>query len=116
MIILLCWIVLAAADAVASGVISMASGIAFKKIFLWGLLTLILPPLAVAYGSLWERNRFKVKEVEIAFENLPESFDGYRIVHISDIHARSFIGLGETIFPARICARPEITLITLKAH
>lgn len=44
----------------------------------------------VLYGVLYGRFNFKVKEVEIAFEHLPSSFDGFRIVHISDTHFGSF--------------------------
>jgi predicted MPP superfamily phosphohydrolase len=92
MILLLCWLTLAVADLVVSGVVSLCAGVAFRKVFLWGLVSLVIPPLAVAYGALWERNWFKVNEVELRFESLPEGFDGYRIVHVSDIHARSFVG------------------------
>jgi predicted MPP superfamily phosphohydrolase len=42
------------------------------------------------YGILIERNIYKVNDLEIAFKDLPVEFDGYRIIHISDIHARSF--------------------------
>ena len=89
-IMLVCWIALIIADAALSGLVCLVSGIAYRSAFLWGLTALALPPLVIAYGSLWERNRFQVKEVKLGFENLPESFEGYRIVHISDIHARSF--------------------------
>ena len=92
MIILFCWLTLAVADLAVSGVVSLCAGVAFRKVFLWGLVSLVIPPLAVAYGALWERNWFKINEVKIGFESLPEGFDGYRIVHISDIHARSFVG------------------------
>ena len=92
MIIILCWILLIIADATVGGLLKLVFGVPFKKAFLWGLLSLLLPPLAIGYGALIERNCFRIKEISIHFENLPEAFDGYRIVHISDIHARSFIG------------------------
>ena len=92
MIIILCWILLIIADAAVGGLLKLIFGVPFKKAFLWGLLSLLIPPLAISYGALIERNCFRIKEVSISFENLPEAFDGYRIVHISDIHARSFIG------------------------
>ncbi len=92
MIIVLCWILLIIADAAVGGLLKLVSGIPFRKAFAWGLLSLLIPPLAISYGALIERNCFRIKEVSIFFENLPETFDGYRIVHISDIHARSFIG------------------------
>jgi predicted MPP superfamily phosphohydrolase len=77
-------------DVVVCGLLSLVGVVSFKKAFLWGLCTLALPPLFIIYGSLIGRNRFEVTEVELTFENLPESFDGYRVVQISDIHARSF--------------------------
>lgn len=92
MILILCWIVLLMLDLAVSGIIRGVAGIPFNRVFLWGLLSLLLPPAAVLYGSLIERNTFKVKEIELAYEDLPEEFKGYRIVHISDIHARSFNG------------------------
>lgn len=92
MILILCWIILTILDAAASGLLSLCAGITFKKAFLWGLLSLCLPPFAIAYGAVWERNIFEVRPIEIYFDNLPKNFDGYRIVHISDIHARSFEG------------------------
>lgn len=95
MIIILCWIILTIADLAVCGLLKLIFGLSFKKTFLWGLLTLLLPPVLIAYGSLIERNCFRIKEVAIKTENLPESFEGYRIVHISDIHARSFEGRGK---------------------
>ena len=92
MIILLCWIILTIADLTVCGLLKLIFGLPFKKAFLWGLLALLLPPIIIAYGSLIERNCFRIKEITIKTTDLPESFDGYRIVHISDIHARSFNG------------------------
>ena len=92
MIIVLCWILLTIADVAVGGLLKLVFGIPFRKAFAWGLLSLAIPPLAIGYGALIERNCFRIKEVSISLENLPEGFDGYRIVHISDIHARSFAG------------------------
>ena len=92
MVIILCWIVFLVLDTVVCGVLNLTLGIAFRKAFLRGLISLALPPIMVAYGVLIERNTFKVKEVSMEFTDLPEGFDGYRIAHISDIHARSFQG------------------------
>ena len=92
MIILFCWIILTIADLAVSGLLKLIFGLPFKKAFLWGLLALLLPPIIIAYGSLIERNCFRIKQITITTTDLPENFDGYRIVHISDIHARSFNG------------------------
>lgn len=46
------------------------------------------------FGSLLygfsNKYRYQLRNLELAFENLPHSFKGLRIVHISDIHAGSF--------------------------
>ena len=90
MIIVLCWVILLAADLVVSGVARLVAKAPFGKVFKWGLLALLVPPVVIAYGTVVERNRFEVKEVILEFDELQESFEGYRIIHISDIHARSF--------------------------
>lgn len=96
-ILIICWIVMIILDIAVCGVIRLIFGTAFKKLFLTGLLSLALPPVLIAYGILIERNICKVREHEISFEGIPESFDGYRIVHISDIHARSFVKRPESL-------------------
>ena len=44
------------------------------------------------WGIFVGRYNYTVERVEIAFADLPEKFDGYRIAQISDIHAGSFAG------------------------
>ena len=92
MVLILCWIVLMSANAVVCVVLKLLMGLRFKRAFLWGSLVLIVPPAVIAYGALIGRNAFEVRSVTIEHEQLPKSFDGYRVVHISDIHARSFEG------------------------
>ena len=70
--------------------ISAVFGASFRKVFLKGLWALLVPPLLLLYGMLIERNAYEINEVEIAGGNVPESFDGYRIVQISDMHLASF--------------------------
>lgn len=91
-ILIFCWMILAIIDAAVSGIIAYVSSIPFRKAFLWGLTTFIIPPMLMIYGAIFDRNNFRINEIEIEFTNLPEDFDGYRIAHISDIHARSFEG------------------------
>lgn len=43
------------------------------------------------YGIFITRTNYEVREVEIRFNNLPCSFDGYRIAFISDIHIGSML-------------------------
>lgn len=89
-ILIVCSVAIIIGDAAVSGILAWVSCSPFKRAFLKGLLLLLLPPLVMAYGAWIGRERPQVREVDIRFEGLPESFDGYRLVHISDIHARSY--------------------------
>ncbi len=44
----------------------------------------------VLYGVGYGRFHFQVKEVTVELESLPESFEGMRIIHITDTHFGSF--------------------------
>ncbi|TVQ87206.1 MAG: metallophosphoesterase [Bacteroidetes bacterium] len=44
----------------------------------------------VVYGVVYGRFNFQVKEVTVEIDDLPESFDGFRLVHITDTHFGSF--------------------------
>lgn len=50
-------------------------------LILWGLL---------AYGRYIGMWQIRVTEVEYASNDVPSAFDGYRIVHISDLHADTY--------------------------
>lgn len=41
---------------------------------------------SVIYGRTYGKERFQVKEVEFFSPNVPEGFDGYKILQISDVH------------------------------
>ena len=82
--------------AIVAGLLTLAK-YPFKKSFKRGLWILIIPPLALLYGAFIERNTLQTREVEIASNNTPQSFDGFRIIHISDIHLRSFQGREKTL-------------------
>lgn len=89
-------LVLTIIAAIVAGLLTLAK-YPFKKSFKRGLWILIIPPLALLYGTFIERNTLQTREVEIASNNTPQSFDGYRIIHISDIHLRSFQGREKTL-------------------
>lgn len=52
----------------------------------------MLPAIAWTLSAVGVWNGLRVpdvREVELSFANLPESLDGYRILHITDVHASS---------------------------
>ena len=90
-------------------------GASFKCFFVKGLWFLLLPWLAWTYGTMVERNCFRVKRVEVESSRLPASFDGYRVVHISDMHLNSFAGRERALQRAvdKINAlNPDVVLFT----
>jgi len=48
-----------------------------------------IPLFSMIYGITKGKYNFKVNTVKLAFKDLPKSFDGFKIVQISDIHAGS---------------------------
>lgn len=51
----------------------------------------------ILYGTVAGITRFEVKQVEYRSDKLPEGFDGYRILQLSDIHIGSWQGNPEAI-------------------
>ncbi len=51
----------------------------------------------VLYGSFAGVRRLNVNRLEIALKDLPEAFDGYRIVLFSDAHVGSFTGWRQSL-------------------
>lgn len=49
-----------------------------------------VPFFGMLYGITKGKYRYTVERVKLAFSNLPKSFDGLKVVQISDIHSGSF--------------------------
>ena len=70
-------------------------GLKSKKI---GMAISLLLIYVFLYGVTIGARKLAVKQVDINVANLPATFDGYRIVHLSDIHAGSIsVGLLEEV-------------------
>lgn len=61
----------------------------------------VLPAMAmlgyILFGAIKGKENFKVREVTFISENLPEGFDGYRVLQLSDIHSGSWKGNPEAL-------------------
>lgn len=55
-----------------------------------GLFLAAIPFSSMLYGVARGKYDFRVNKIKLEFENLPVSFEGFRLVHISDIHSGSF--------------------------
>lgn len=56
-----------------------------------GILLALISFGSVLYGSTLGISRFEINEVEYHSARIPKGFDGYRIVHFSDLHLGSWI-------------------------
>src|SRR5690606_37246040 len=54
------------------------------------LLVSAIPFFSILYGIFEGKYNFKVVEQTVYFEDLPVSFEGFKILQISDIHCGSF--------------------------
>ena len=51
----------------------------------------------ILYGAVEGKQHFQIKKVSIQSEDIPEAFNGYRILQISDIHSGSWAGNPEAL-------------------
>ena len=67
------------------------------------------------YGVVWGRSNLVVNEVEICAEELPASFEGYRIAHFSDLHLGTLVhtrGEVSRLVEQINAARPDLVCFT----
>src|SRR5690606_10515653 len=78
---------------VADGGFHMPSRRKFLSII--GLSIAAIPFTSLLYGMYAGKYKFRVIKHRLAFDDLPDEFDGYPIAQISDIHSGSFGGKKE---------------------
>lgn len=61
-----------------------------------GLIVSAIPFIGILHGIIRGRYNYKVSKVSLGFPNLPQAFDGIKIVQISDLHLGSF---GDNVGP-----------------
>lgn len=61
-----------------------------RFISMLGLGLAAIPFVSFLYGMYKGRYRFRVLDYDLYFDDLPEAFDGYKIIQISDVHSGSF--------------------------
>ncbi len=55
-----------------------------------GIIVASIPFISILYGILKGRFNYKVSNATITFDHLPDAFDGFKIIQISDMHVGSF--------------------------
>ena len=80
-----------------------------KKILIF---VLMIIAIALVAWLVWDNTRIVVTEIEIENAKLPESFDGYRIAHVSDLHNDEFGKDNEKLLTLIESAEPDMIAIT----
>ncbi len=73
---------------------------------------LLLFIVALIIFLYFENNSLTSTNITIELENLPKSFDGYTIVHLSDLHNKSFGEAQERVIRQIEKARPDLIVFT----
>ena len=74
-----------------------------------GLIILLVIVAVIAALLLDSRYRIVVTSYELSYDNLPESFDGYRVVQLSDLHMADY---GEKLIDKVRAQQPDIIVMT----
>lgn len=56
-----------------------------------GLIIASIPFFSLIYGMAFNAYNYKIRRIKLILPDLPGSFDGFRIVQVSDIHTGSFM-------------------------
>lgn len=62
-----------------------------------GIVLSLFTMVTFLYGIFITRTDYEVKNVKVSFNNIPESFNGYKIAFISDIHIGSMLNVEEEL-------------------
>ncbi|HVG32946.1 MAG TPA: metallophosphoesterase [Pyrinomonadaceae bacterium] len=86
-----------------------------RRQFLTGLAS--APLLAVsatsAYASLVEPVNYELSETDIPVRDLPDSFDGFRIVQVSDVHHSRIVSIDEVRRVVEVARKARADLVAL---
>ena len=73
---------------------------------------IIIAAIAFATWVVWDNHRIIVTKIDVASERLPESFSGYRIAHVSDLHNDEFGEDNEELLAEIKGLTPDMIAIT----
>lgn len=75
-------------------------------------LTALFLLAALVIFLFWENNALEVTRLTVQSDRLPASFDGYRIVHLSDLHGKSFGKNQKNLLEQIKKAEPDLVVFT----
>lgn len=84
-----------------------------KRRIVIGILLALLAAATYAYGRYLGTRQLEVRHVELTFKDLPEAFDGYRMVQVSDLHLGSLPdGMLKRVVDSVIAQKPDLIVFT----
>ncbi len=84
-----------------------------KRPFVVGIVLALIAAATYCYGRFIETQQLEVRHVELTFNDLPEEFDGYRMVQFSDLHVGSLPnGMLERVIDSINAQQPGLILFT----
>jgi uncharacterized protein len=87
------WIISKFTESAVNESVIASSGISRAKFLTQlGLILAAIPFTSILYGMTKGRFNFRITNEKLSFPNLPEAFNGFKVVQISDIHIGSFLG------------------------
>ena len=99
--------------------VGWVAGLMWHKLFtIFNALALCLSltvSLSMFYGMTFGWRQLSVKEVELAFDDLPDAFDGYTIVQLSDWHVGTYgenSGFVQKVVDRANSLRPDLVVFT----
>jgi predicted MPP superfamily phosphohydrolase len=84
-------------------------------VYSMGLILSIATCSSVIYGALFGKKDLVVNQIELEFPNLPQNYNGFTILHISDIHLGNFINSKKLLYKVKTETEeinPDIILFT----
>lgn len=67
---------------------------------------------AISIFCIWQNNAITTTQIDYVSAKIPEEFNGYRIVHISDLHNKQFGRNQERLLKKISAVSPDIIVIT----
>ena len=83
-----------------------------EKLIFYKLPLILVLVLFLAVFCLWQNNYITVSRYTVASENLPENFDGFKILQVSDLHNTYFGNSHSYIYGLMEHENPDIIFVT----
>ncbi len=79
-----------------------------------GLTFTVVPAISLIYGMVRGAYKYRVHKVTVKSPNIPEAFNGFKIVQLSDIHSGSFLSTDPLVkaFGIVMEQKPDMILFT----